>query len=192
MRQLCGGERWGWGLWQTRSTVLPAPTSHGGYGMNRIARLREAMPILCDHVRRGDYEAVEVELAQLTPFQRQLLGAQLCLKIARSYPRRWLLDAKSGVRRSLILLQWAMSWSRLRVRRINFSLLTLDVTEWRSRFSVCIALKGRYCAALRFARSNCYATLRYATKFYRELTAGMGARQRKTIGDAGQINKRQA
>ena len=184
MRQLCGGERWGWGLWQTRSTVLPSATSYGGNGMNRIARLREAMPILRDHVRRGDYEALEVELAQLTSFQRQLLGARLCLEIAWSYTRRWLLGAKYGVRRSWILLQWAMFWSWLRVRRINFSFSIFDVAEWRRTCSVCSTLKGWSYAALRLTRSKCYEMLRYATKCYSDLIAAIAARQRKTVSGA--------
>jgi len=89
--------------------------------MNSIARLREAMPILRAHVQRGDYDAVEVELAQLTSFQRQLLGAQLCLQIARSYLRKWFFAAQYGVRTSWILSQWALFWLWLRVRRSNFS-----------------------------------------------------------------------
>jgi hypothetical protein len=176
-------QRLGRGLWQTRSAVLPPATSHGANGMNRIARLREAMPILRDHVRRGDYDAVEVALAQLTPFQRQLLGARLCLKIAWSYPRRWLLDARFGVHSSLVLLRWAMFWSWLRLRRINFGLLIFDVTEWRSRCGVCITLKEWCYAALRRTQSHCYESLRYATKCYNELTAGISARQRKTAKD---------
>jgi len=89
--------------------------------MNSIARLREAMPILRAHVQRGDYDAVEVELAQLTSFQRQLLGAQLCLQIVRSYLRKWFFAAQYGVRTSWVLSQWGLFWLWLRVRRFNFS-----------------------------------------------------------------------
>lgn len=88
--------------------------------MNSIARLREAMPILRAHVQRGDYDAVEVELAQLTSFQRHLLGVQLCLQIGRSYLRKWFFAAQYGVRTSWVLSQWALFWLWLRVRRLNF------------------------------------------------------------------------
>ena len=127
---------------------------------------------------------LEVELAQLTPFQRQLLGARLCLKIAWSYPRRWLVDARYGVRRSWILLQWAMFWSWFRVRRINSSFLIFTAAEWQRRRSFYITLKRSSYAALQLTRSNCNEMLRYAAKRYSELTVGISARLRKTVSGA--------
>jgi hypothetical protein len=77
-----------------------------------------------------------------------------------------------------------MFWSWLGVRRINFSFLNFNVSEWRSRCSVCSTLKGWCYAALQVTRSNCNEMLRYSTKCYSELTAGIGARQRKKVSGA--------